>query len=142
MRVSDATEYDLWVAGWRVSTGEITLSGWRVGCFTYMAKGFLRFGIKSSKMKLPSSTRKASRTPLACRSAEIVRAPFVPDTCRTPKHKANALLSQKQTNRDSGCRLPQLAPPEPSFLVFFGGAGPEIILSHRIIQCLSPSGSC
>lgn len=139
-----------WGTGWVTSDAVITLSGWKVRCFTYTAKGFLRFGRKSSMIKLPSSTRKASRTPLACRSAEIFRAPFIPDTCRQ-KDQSTVLLSQERTDRqqlqahsarnrqtDSNCRLTQPATFLPS--LFFNGAGPEIILSRRIVQFQSPSG--
>lgn len=67
------TEYLSVLTGGRLDNFRCSdnLSGWKVRCFTYIAKGFLRFGRKSSMIKLPSSTRKASRTPLACRSAEI-----------------------------------------------------------------------
>lgn len=41
------------------------------GCFTHMAKGFLKLGMKLSKIKPPSSTMKAIWVPLACSRAEI-----------------------------------------------------------------------
>lgn len=41
------------------------------GCFTHMAKGLLRLGMNPSKTPLPSSTMKATWTPLFCSSAEI-----------------------------------------------------------------------
>ena len=52
------------------------------GHFTHMATGFVKLGIKPSKMKPPSSTMKASWTPLSWSRAEIFWAPPAPDTCR------------------------------------------------------------
>lgn len=51
--------------GWGISNAVKTPPRQRVGYLTHMAKGVLRLGRKPSNTKLPSSTMKASWTPLA-----------------------------------------------------------------------------